>query len=213
MKCLLSQLTHQVERRLSEEQDRATHYLSSATAMPLQELVVANMLTTHLQTILHMPGTGLVSMLDSDRTDDLRRLYKLFLRVPDSVGKDGLRIALRESVEARGKGINDAVAGISADAGPGMDGEDLKGKAPARAPSAQATALTQALRWVQDVLDLKDKFDHLWENAFSSDKQVQASINEVSFVLGAVLTPRPCSRLSTPTTARPSSSRCSLTNT
>jgi cullin 3 len=59
------------------------------------------------------------------------------------------------------------------------DDKDPKGKGKARAPSAQATALAQALRWVQDVLDLKDKFDAVLDIAFNGDKQVQASINEV----------------------------------
>lgn len=175
----------QVERRLAEEQDRATHYLSSLTAKPLQDLLVENLLTIHLQTILRMPGTGLVSMLDADRIDDLRRMYTLFMRVPDQVGKDALRIALRESVDARGKAINDGAASTSADGAPGVDGDEEddpkgKGKAKAKPPSAQATALAQALRWVQDVLDLKDKFDVILDSAFGGDKQVQASINEVS---------------------------------
>lgn len=128
-----------------------------------------------------MPGTGLVAMLDADRVPDLRRMYTLFLRVPDNGGKDALRLALRESAEARGKAINDGAAS-SADAGMDVDEDkdkDPKGKGKAKAPSAMATALAQALRWVQDVLDLKDKFDIILDQAFGGDKQVQASINEV----------------------------------
>lgn len=43
-------------------------------------------------------------------------------------------------------------------------------------------ALSQALRWVQDVLDLKDKFDRILDRAFAGDKGVQTSINEVCVV-------------------------------
>lgn len=133
-----------------------------------------------------MPGSGLVSMLDSDRVGDLKRMYTLFNKVPKDVGKDSLRSKLRQSVETRGRAINDSAANST----PGQDDEDdkaedkpdkpdPKGKGKAKAPSAAATTLSQALRWVQDVLDLKDKFDRILDEAFGGDKQVQASINEV----------------------------------
>lgn len=171
-----------VERRLSQEHDRTAHYLSTNTSTPLQALLVEHLLTPHLQAIMRMPGTGLVAMLDGDRMADLRRLYTLFLRVPDDSGKEALRLALRDSVETRGKAINESALAAAA---PPADDEDekmdTKGKAKAKAPSSGSTALSQALRWVQDVLDLKDKFDAILDQAFNGDKQVQASINEVSF--------------------------------
>ncbi|GMK56833.1 hypothetical protein CspeluHIS016_0306730 [Cutaneotrichosporon spelunceum] len=171
-----------VERRLSEESDRTAHYLWSNTSGPLQMLLVDELVTPHLQAIMRMPGTGLVAMLDGDRIDDLRRLYTLFLRVPDDAGKDALRLALRDSVEARGKAINEsALAAASPLREDEEEKPDVKGKGKAKAPSAGATALAQALRWVQDVLDLKDKFDAILGKAFGDDKQVQASINE-SFI-------------------------------
>ncbi|ORY31654.1 Cullin [Naematelia encephala] len=176
-----------VERRLAEESGRSSHYLSSLTDPPLQQLLVEHLLTPHLNSILYMPGTGLVTMVDHDRIPDLRRMYTLFLRVPMEVGKDALRIALRSDIEERGKAINEAaeqmpLAGPSGDQ-PGMDvdGEaDPKGKGKAKAttPSSAANALSSALRWVQDVLNLKDKFDTMLEQAFSGDKTVQTSINE-----------------------------------
>lgn len=143
-------------------------------------------------------------MVDQDRYDDLRRFYTLYLRVPDDVGKQVLRLALRSDIEERGKAINEgesqrAEAGPSTVAGQDEGGEEDdamgdgdaavgkgkgKGKAKERptggAGGAGANALTLALRWVQDVLDLKDKFDRVLEQAFMGDKAVQMSINEVS---------------------------------
>jgi cullin 3 len=191
---------------LGEEADRTAHYLSTFTHPPLQDLLVAHLLTPNLQSILHMPGTGLAPMLDADRVSDLRRLYTLFLRVPDDGGRTALRHALRGDIEERGKVINegtkeDAAAGPSrangevegGGAGMDVDGDananvakgsetvDAKGKGKAKAPTTGgATALASALRWVQDVLDLKDKFDRVLEQAFGGDKSVQSSINEVS---------------------------------
>ncbi|WVQ66720.1 uncharacterized protein L199_004909 [Kwoniella botswanensis] len=173
-----------VERRLAEEADRTVHYLSTVTHNALQELLVANLLKPHLQTILDMPGSGLVTMLDSNRMSDLRRLYVLFLKVPKDQGKTSLRNALRLDIEERGKAVNQErleQPGPSTlgqdDDGAAEDGKG-KGKEKAKATSPANNALTSALKWVQDVLELKDKFDGLLETAFMGDKQVQVSINE-----------------------------------
>ncbi|KAL1410816.1 hypothetical protein Q8F55_001759 [Vanrija albida] len=173
-----------VETRFAEEANRTANYLSSFTWKQLDGLLVGSLLTPHLQAIMKMPGSGLGAMLEANRYDDLHRLYTLFLRVPDDAGKDALRLALRESVESYGKAINDGASRVDQDAGPstgGMDEEekpDPKGKGKAKAPTAAASALSQGLRWVQDVHDLKDKFDAILEEAFGGDKQIQASINE-----------------------------------
>lgn len=124
-------------------------------------------------------------MVDQDRAGDLSRLYTLLLKVPQDAGKDALRFALRSDVEDRGKAINDAAN--EPESGPSTNGDqagmevdgDAKGKGKARPASTASAALTSALRWVQDVLDLKDKFDRLLDDAFAGDKAVQSSINHV----------------------------------
>lgn len=126
-------------------------------------------------------------MLDLDRIADLKRMYTLFLRVPEDVGRRTLRQALKNDIEERGKGINEG--GVINPGGDEEGGEDEemdgkaagkgKGKGKERA-GAGAGALMLALRWVQEVLDLKDKFDRVLEEAFGGDKAVQTSINEVS---------------------------------
>jgi cullin 3 len=133
-----------------------------------------------------MPGSGLVTMVDHDRTGDLNRLYTLFLRVPQDAGKEALRNAIHTDVEERGKAINESAtepeSGPSANAEQGgMEVEgDVKGKGKVKPASSASAALTSALRWVQDVLDLKDKYDNILNQAFAGDKAVQTSINHVS---------------------------------
>jgi Cullin family. len=41
-------------------------------------------------------------------------------------------------------------------------------------PQNQQTV--SAIRWVDDILGLKRKFDNIWENAFASDQGMQSSI-------------------------------------
>ena len=129
-------------------------------------------------------------MIDTDKLSDLRRLYDLFMLVPGHEGRDAFRMALRMDIEERGKAVNQGA--LEPEAGPSGVAtplerdqaleDDLKGKGKARAaaPSSAASALSSALRWVQDTLDLKDKFDQLLEQAFNGDISVQTSINEVS---------------------------------
>lgn len=58
------------------------------------------------------------------------------------------------------------------------------GNAPAAASAGTATsaaaAVNIALRWVQEVLDLKDTFDKVWKEAFEEDKAIQTALNDVS---------------------------------
>jgi cullin 3 len=134
-------------------------------------------------------------MIDQNRAVDLSRLYTLFLKVPQDAGKDALRFALRADIEDRGKAINDAAnepepgPSTSGDQ-PGMDLDgDVKGKGKAKPVSTASVALTSALRWVQEVLDLKDVFDNILDESFVGDKAVQSSINHVRLSprgLGAV---------------------------
>ncbi|WVQ75637.1 hypothetical protein IAR50_005266 [Cryptococcus sp. DSM 104548] len=176
-----------VERRLREESDRTLHYLSTDTHPALHALLIDSLLTPHLSSILHMPGSGLQSMVERDRYDDLKRLYDLFCKVPEAAGKEELRRALRSDVETRGKGINAAAIDPDAISIPtlAVKREDTdqpmaspSKPAPVKPKTTQASALASALRWVQDVLDLKDKFDLILEKSFADDKQVQMSINE-----------------------------------
>lgn len=194
-----------MERRLTEEADRTNHYLSTLTHPAIQSILVDRLLSRHLQAILDMPGSGLVSMIDSDRVQDLHRIYTLFNKVPEDVGKRALKISLRSDIEERGKGVNEAAVNEQNVPGPsglngaaqdndGMDQDEdpkavdkgSKGKGKPRPPGAGtqsatlAGALSAAVRWVQDVLDLKDKFDRLLDQAFEGDKAIQGAINEVS---------------------------------
>ena len=123
-------------------------------------------------------------MIDNDRLEDLARMYRLFFRV--AAGPGCLRKSLRETIIRRGKDINEAGATTGGDGGDSQD-EDMaepsakaKGKAKARPPpTAASQTLALALKWVQDVLDLKDKFDKIWSKAFHSDRDLESSINEV----------------------------------
>ena len=117
-------------------------------------------------------------MLDTDKLDDLSRLYRLFSMVPE--GLPTLKRAIRDSIVRRGKEIN--VSGVAADGGE-VDEEDEdprgKGKGKARATHSGAQTLQLALKWVEEVLALKDKFDAVWTRALRGDRELESGMNEV----------------------------------
>ena len=145
-----------------------------------------------------MPNSGLDAMIDSDRIDDLARMYRLFTKV--SPGLPTLKRALRETVIRRGRQINEAGTSV-ADGGDSQEEEvpepssKAKGKAKARPPNATSQTLTLALKWVQDVLDLKDKFDKIWTRSFLSDRELESSLNEVCPSQSHLLSPIPSSNV------------------
>lgn len=125
-------------------------------------------------------------MIDLDKVEDLNRLFRLFTMVP--TGLTILRRSLKDSVLRRGKDINQSsIATDAVEDGDG-DGDEAdatvtgpkgKGKWKARAQGPPQTP-TLALKWVQDVLDLKDRFDRLWKQAFEINREVESALNEVS---------------------------------
>jgi cullin 3 len=153
-----------------------------------------------------MPGSGLDNMIDLQQYDDLARLYTLFQLVP--TGVPTLKKALKDSIAERGRLVNEVeTSGGDSERPPTLvnhegDGEGLgvdasplsksvKGKGKERAAPVPQTKrmLDAALKWVQDVLDLKDIFDRLLKGCFRDDKNVQIAMNEVWLVTLAPLLP------------------------
>lgn len=167
-----------------------------------------------------MPNSGLDIMIDLDKLDDLARLYRLFSMVP--AGVPTLRKALRETVIRRGRDISSASVSMEGDDPQEEDvagkSSKAKGKGKARA-NAGSQVLLLALKWVQDVLDMKDKFDKLWTDAFRNDREIESSVNEVRAVRrshhldNASTLRRRLKRSSTRTRRHPNSSLFSLTTT
>jgi len=178
--CDAPEYLRRVENRFDSEESRTHHFLSSKTSSPLRQILENNLLTPHLSTVISMPNSGLDVMINLDKLDDLARMYRLFAMIP--TGVPTLKKALRETILQRGKEINSAsLSPATDDAGIEEDAEKstkVKGKGKARPPNAGSQTLSLALKWVQDVLDMKDKFDTIWVSAFQSDREIETGINE-----------------------------------
>ena len=61
---------HNVEARINEEAERATHYVDESTEPRIVE-VLEELIKRHIKTIVEMEGSGVVYMLKNSRMDDL----------------------------------------------------------------------------------------------------------------------------------------------
>ena len=166
------------KKRANEEQDRCRSTLSTLTLPKIRAVVEDRFIKKNLREVIGLEGSGVKFMLDNDRLNDLDMIYDLSSRV------DPMKLDLRQAVQARvvdtGTEINGA-ASISA-AAPQLrasksDGDKTngEGKASAEKPISQQTAA--AIKWVDDVLELKEKYDNVLVKAFQSDQGLQTAIS------------------------------------
>ncbi|XP_026468233.1 cullin-3-A [Ctenocephalides felis] len=128
-----------VEARITEEAERATHYLDESTEPRIVEVVEDELIKKHMKSIVEMENSGVVHMLKNTKTEDLSCMYKLFSRVTDGL-----------------KTISDCVSAHLREQGKLLVEEEEAG--------------TNAITYVQNLLDLKDRFDHFLHNSFCNDK-------------------------------------------
>lgn len=135
----------------------------------MEEELIAN----NIKDVMEMEGSGIRSMLDNDRIEDLRLVYSLISRV-DPEKKD-LKKMLCDRLVALGKEINRFVAAVPA---PAAESTDVarSGAAAASEEKAANNATVTAIRWVDEVIALKDKYERIWALSFDKDKGIQAAM-------------------------------------
>ncbi|CAO3648248.1 unnamed protein product [Cunninghamella echinulata] len=155
-----------VEKRLEEEEERTTHCLSMVTEPKIRNIVETELIARNLKTVMEMPNSGLENMLNTDKYEDLYRMYKLFSRVPE--GLNEMKSDISKYILQLGTDINQQVT------------EDTKAIATSnskRGPGSSNSVQT-ATRWVEQVLALQEKFDRILEKSANNDKSFQTTFNE-----------------------------------
>jgi cullin 3 len=168
----------QTQKRINEEADRCRTTTSLLTDAKIAKIVENEMIASHLQEFIGLEGSGVEAMINNDRFDDLALLYAAIARIDPKL--EALRDALSSRILAMGSEINKTIqntdfAQLAAAATAGEDGQSSKKAAPMNA-AAQATAA--AIKWVDDVLLLKDKFDLMWKDCFNEDLILQTALTK-----------------------------------
>ncbi|KAJ2985024.1 hypothetical protein NUW58_g5755 [Xylaria curta] len=167
----------QTQKRLAEETARCQTTISPLSERSITIVIEEELITKHLEEFLQLEGSGIRAMIDNDRVEDLKILYSLVSRVDDKVPvlRNALSVRVMELGNEIEKNLNNTdfsiVQGASAEES-AADGEKTKTK-PLNA-SAQLTAA--AIKWVDDVLLLKDKFDRLWVTCFDRKAVIETAL-------------------------------------
>ncbi|KAK2591251.1 hypothetical protein QQS21_011059 [Conoideocrella luteorostrata] len=163
------------QRRLNEESDRCETMIELETLSKVHSVVDQQLIALHLSEFLTMEGSGLKWMIDNDKIADLSILYKLISRVEKD--KTSIRNILQKRVVELGLEIENVLRNTDFSTAQPDGDEPAEGeKAKALNPAAQLTAA--AIKWVDDVLRLKDKFDNLLTQCFEDDLTIQTCLTK-----------------------------------
>ncbi|KAJ6262594.1 Cullin-3-A [Drechslerella dactyloides] len=160
--------------RLNEEWERTQSTISTLTEPKIRAIVEKHLITDNIREVMQMEASGLNYMMDNDKYDQLKLLYQLVRRVDSQVNE--IRRMLRDRVVYLGKEINKGVYGFRK---ANASGENpTNGEAAAAEDRTVNAETVMALKWVEEVLALRDKMDRIWERSFESDQGVQQTISK-----------------------------------
>uniref|UniRef100_W8AVA3 Cullin-3 n=1 Tax=Ceratitis capitata TaxID=7213 RepID=W8AVA3_CERCA len=130
-----------VETRIQEESARAALYLDKDTEPRIVKVVEDELIKKHMRTIVEMENSGVVYMIKNSKTEDLACTYKLFSRLKE----EGLKV------------IADTMSSYLREQGRILVKEEENGN-------------TNPITFVQNLLDLKDRFDQFLHHSFNNDR-------------------------------------------
>ena len=165
------------KKRLSEEADRCRSTLSPLTLPKIRAVVEKELIKDYIKDVIEIPGSGVRFMLDNDRVHELELIYDLISRVDPK--KEELKLAVQKRVVELGSEVNTAATNSSQTSGKGTHMDNEKGEA-GKKPSGEKPINQQtaaAIKWVDDVLQLKEKYDNILSTAFQADQGLQTALS------------------------------------
>lgn len=157
------------KRRINEEHDRCRSTLSEATTPKIQRVVEDELIRHKIKGLIEM-DSGVQYMVDNEKIPELGLVYDLEARVDPR--KPELTAAMQKIIAEMGTNTNNAA--IAASTAQPAPSSELK-------PAGGAAKLNQqtlaAIKWVDDILELKERFDGIWKQAFEQDQTLQVALN------------------------------------
>lgn len=160
------------KKRIHEEEDRCRATLLESTTSKIREVVEAELIQGRIRDLVEM-DSGVRFMIDNDRVDELNLIYDLNGRVDDRKGE--VTRAIQKRIMEMGTEINNEALAASQGSAPAptMENGDKSRQAQEKSTNMQTVA---AIKWVEDVLALKDKFDKIWRQSFESDSLLDTAM-------------------------------------
>jgi len=154
--------------RIDQEQKRCTSTLSETTKTKITAVVEDELIKNKIRDLIAMES-GVKHMVDNDRFEDLELVYDINSRIDPK--KLELTQAIQRRVQEVGAAVNESAMNTS-QAVPQANTEKTEGEAK---PTINQQTLA-AIQWVDAILQLKDKYDHLWKVSFQSDAIIQPAL-------------------------------------
>lgn len=166
-----------VSRRLKEEVDRAHAFLVSITEPKIIKVVERELIQTNLKEILNSE-TGLVQMLDNDRYEDIELVYRLALRVDKDLAV--VKGIARRKIIACGKELikNLGAAAESTTPATAPGAPSSSKDAPKESGTSMTNQTALAIDWVEKVLQLKEKYDRILNDAMAADRTIHIAFTQ-----------------------------------
>lgn len=164
------------KRRSDEEQDRCRSTLSILSSSKIKAVFEEKFIKHNIREVIAMEGSGVKYMLQTDRMSELEMIYDLVARVDPK--KEELKLAVQERIMELGTELNNAASQMaSAQINKSSNQEGETAEAEAKGPGAKAISqqTAAAIKWVDDILQLKEKFDNVLTSAFKSDQGLQTA--------------------------------------
>lgn len=169
----------QARKRLREEDERCQQTLSTLTDQKIKNVVDKELIGAHIRDVINMEGTGVRHMLDNDRMEDLANVFDLNSRVDPK--KAALKDAVQKRIVSLGWEINNNNSTATAPVPNNASEQTRRAEGEKQAPEKNINQQTaSAIKWVDDVLELKSKYDRIWEEAFKKDNNMEKAL-EYSF--------------------------------
>ena len=164
--------------RLNEEQDRCRSTLSPLTSPKIKTIIENELIRRNIRDVIALESSGVKFMLDNERLKDLGMIYNLISSVDPK--KEDLKNAVQKRIFEQGSEINNAANTApqpqpSKATKPDSEKTEANGKTQPEKPINQQTVT--AIKWVDDVLHLKKKYDDVLAEAFQSDQGLQTAFS------------------------------------
>ncbi|CAN6674420.1 cullin-3 [Trichomonascus vanleenenianus] len=165
-----------VDEWLQGEADRCRAYLSEMSTLPkLIAILDRVLIIERLKEVAQNSQIGYKEWIDNSSFDELRLMYRLSARVmPDHTDlRDLLQIKIISSGEEINRSTMQALSALQGSKGP-------SGGAPKQPRDRSLTSSTTgvAVKWVEDVLALKDHYDTMLRACFGSDRNIETTIED-----------------------------------
>ena len=164
------------KRRSDEEQDRCRSTLSILSSSKIKAVFEEKFIKHNIREVIAMEGSGVKYMLKTDRMSELEMVYDLVARVDPK--KEELKLAVQERIIELGTELNNAASNIAStpmNKSSNQEGEIAEAEAKAPGTKAISQQTVAAIKWVDDILQLKEKFDNVLASAFKSDQGLQTA--------------------------------------